>query len=169
MKKQLSALTVRQWLPTWDRADFSAPHFRRKPPDHFLLLSLEASELRRLVGIQRRSTSKTRARTRDLGIQRAHDSSRSDEIADFVQYGFPWSALSKRQRDSGDFSDLIKPGWLPTAVVVNILLPEDERDNRSVDRADLVEVEVGQSGQALVSVPDTTEHDWQLQGLPRWK
>lgn len=165
MPKQVPALTVSQWLPTWDRADFSPDRFRRQPPKQFLLFSMDAAELRDLIGIQRRTIAGARPRAQDLGIQRIHDSARSEEIADYVQYGFPWSSLSSRQRKNRDYSDLIKPGWLPTAVVVNILLPEDVRENQSVDAKDLVSVQL-QGPTAILDIPDTTQDGWALSGLP---
>lgn len=164
MPKKVPAVTVRQWLPAWDKADFSEAHFRRRPPEQFLLLSIDASELRRLVGIQRRSTASGRARSRDLGIQRAHDELRSREIREYVRHGFPWSSLSKNQRLKSEFQDLVKPGWLPTAVVVNILTQEDERDGGSVSSADRIDVEIQDDGTAVVHMPDTTVSSWALSG-----
>lgn len=165
MRKKLPALTVSQWLDTWNSADFSTSQHRRRPPEQFLLLSMEATELRRLVGIQRRSSENRQPRSRDLGIQRAHWTERSSEIADYVDFGFPWSKLSKKKRKSAEFVDLIKPGWLPTAVVVNVLLPEDERNGQSVSSSDLISVHV-QGLTATVEIPDTTQQGWQLSGLP---
>lgn len=126
---------------------------------------MEATELRRLIGIQRRSSKEGQPRSLDLGIQRAHEGQRSSEIADYVTFGFPWSKLSKRKRETAEFADLIKPGWLPTAVVVNILLPEDERHGQSVNPNDLVLVHTNGST-ADVSIPNTNKPGWQLSGLP---
>jgi DGQHR domain-containing protein len=162
--KEFPALTVSQWLPTWDEADFSEGNFRRRPPEQFLLLSMDATELKRLVGIQRRSSTAGRPRARDLGIQRAHDVERSKEIAEYVQHGFPWSSLSAPKRKTSDFQDLVKPGWLPTAVVVNILLEEDDRDGQAVKKKDLVSVDLN-GATATVTVPDSGDKDWALSGL----
>lgn len=154
MAREVNALTVHQWLPTWEAAEFSASEFRRRPPEHFYLLSVPAATLRALVGIYRRSAKSGRARARDLGIQRVHDSERSDEIREFVQYGFPWSGLSQAKRASADYQDLIKPGWLPTAVVVNILTPDDARDGEAVHPQDLLKVRDRADGTATVVLPD---------------
>ena len=164
MRKQVPALTVSQWLPTWDGADFSPDQFRRRPPEQFLMFSMEAAELWRLIGIQRRSSTEGRPRAQDLGIQRAHDIERSREITRYVEFGFPWSTLSPSKRNSADYADLIKPGWLPTAVVVNILLPDDDREGNSVNERDLVSVHLGDST-AIVEIPDTSEEGWCLSGL----
>ncbi len=165
MRKKLPALTVSQWLDTWNRADFSPSQYRRRPPKQFLLLSMDATELRRLIGIQRRSSDEGRPRSLDLGIQRAHEGERSSEIADYVKFGFPWSKLSHTKRKTAAFVDLIKPGWLPTAVVVNILLEDDKRDGQAVNPRDLVSVHLHDS-RATVQIPDTTQQGWSLSGLP---
>ena len=128
-RRTVPALRVHQWLTAWDRVDFSPEEHRRKPEPSFLLFSLPAHELMRLCGIRRRDTA-TGARASDLGIQRRHDSGRSEEIAEFVRHGFPWSDLNRSQRTSGRFDDLKKPGWLPTAVVVNLLTAGDERSEQ---------------------------------------
>lgn len=164
MRRKIPALKVSQWLSGWEEADFSSDQFRRKPPEQFFLFSMEASELRRLVGIQRRSSIAGTPRSQDLAIQRAHERTRSSEIADYVKYGFPWSKLSPRKRETNEYADLIKPGWLPTAIVVNILLPKDYREDKSVNREDLVTIDL-QSVPAYIEVPDTTERGWKLSGL----
>ena len=116
-----TALKVRQWLRDWDDITWRPDENRRKPPSCFYQFCLPAEELRALSGVYPRST-RTRARgSEDRGIQRRHDSERSKEIMEFVKYGFPWSRLAKVKRKSGQFHDLRQPGWLPTAIVVNIL------------------------------------------------
>ena len=165
MPRQVTALTVSQWLPTWETVDFDPTSFRRRPPEQFLLFSMEATDLRRLIGIQRRRSAGGIPRTQDLGIQRVHDKERSEEIAEYVQRGFPWSKLSARRRDSREFDDLIKPGWLPTAVVVNILRPDDERSGRSVDEADLVSVDI-RGETAIVGFPNIDDRTWKPTGVP---
>src|ERR1700686_3628157 len=119
--KSIPALVVRQWLPDWEKVAFSPKAHRRRPEEHFYLFTLPASWLKALSGISRRSTQGGLLRSKDLGIQRRHDEKRSDEIREFIQFGYPWSELSKAKRQSGKFDDLRKPGWLPTAIVVNIL------------------------------------------------
>ena len=161
-RKQVRALTVHQWLPEWDDVLFSVEGYRRKPPESFLLLSLDASEVRRLADIQRRTPSGPRAA--DQRIQREHEPKRSEEIADYIRYGFPWSSLSKTKRRSSEFEDLKKPGWLPTAIVLNILTPEDRRDGQSVHPNDLIEVDLSDDGGALLTLPDSLCSDWSLTG-----
>ena len=135
----IPALRVRQWLPEWSEVRFGGEH-QAKPGDHFYIFSLSASTLKTLSGIQRRETRGGLRRAEDLGIQRRHDPARSEKIREYVRSGFPWSDLTARQRSSGKFDDLKKPGWLPTAIVVNILAPDDKRGDRSVAKDDLISV-----------------------------
>jgi hypothetical protein len=136
--RRLQTLRVNQWLAGWDKIPFSAKAHRRKPESYFLLFSLPAVELRSLCGIARRQAADLTPRAADLGIQREHDPDRSEEIAQFVEFGYPWSTLSLAKRRSDEFNDLRKPGWLPTAIVVNILSSSDQRNGRKVAADDLV-------------------------------
>lgn len=138
--RRIPAIRVDQWLPEWDDVLFDAAAFRSAPPKHFFLFSMPAGELRALSGIFRRTTKSGVARSADLGIQRRHDPERSDEIHEFVRHGFPWSSLTAQRQASGEFDDLKKPGWLPTAIVVNILRPDDTREGRSLASKDAIRV-----------------------------
>ena len=165
-RRAVPALRVNQWLPGWDKIDFSAAEHRAKPPAYFFMFSLPARELRSLSGISRRQANSAVPRTDDLGIQRQHDPERSEEISRFVEYGYPWSTLSDAKRGSAEFNDLRKPGWLPTAVVLNILVTGDIRNESLVDNADLAEVvEIG--GAAALQLPyERWDNDWTPKGLP---
>lgn len=154
----IPALTVRQWLEEWDDIDFDEQDQRRRPEPVFYLFSLPARDLRALTGIYRRTTEGGLPRVRDFGIQRRHNEERSEEISRFVRRGYPWSTLSKQKRESGRYNDLLKPGWLPTSIVLNILLPEDTRRGRSVHRDDVVEVLPNEDGRtAEILLPKTFE------------
>ena len=159
--RTILALKVHQWLKHWERVVFDDESHRRRPDSHFYLFSLPASEVKALSGIQRRTTEEGLPRYKDLGIQRRHDRRRSQEIADFIRYGYPWSDLSERKRRSGDFDDLRKPGWLPTAIVVNILRPGEKRRGRKVARDDLVRIDERDDNTAEVRLPgDFTGSEW---------
>jgi hypothetical protein len=152
----IPAIRVRQWLPAWDDMSYGA-EYQARPKAHFYVLSVAASTLKTLSGIQRRDAESGQRRVDDLGIQRRHDPERSTEIREFVRNGFPWSDLSERQRKSGDFEDLKKPGWLPTAIVVNILATGDQRGGRTVGPDDLIEVEDEHSGTSRVLLPSGSD------------
>ena len=108
--------------------------------------------LRRLSGVYARTTKRKRA-AEDLGIQRELDEERADEISRFVEFGYPWSDLSEAKRRSADFADLRQPGWLPTAVIVNVLTSVDSRRGRTVEIGDVVEVTENGYGDATFRLP----------------
>ncbi|NJN92458.1 MAG: hypothetical protein HC878_20250 [Leptolyngbyaceae cyanobacterium SL_5_14] len=133
---------------------------------YFYLFTLPASELKALSGVHPRSTENTQLRSQDLGIQRRHDRKRSEEISTFIQFGYPWSSLSSKQRESEKFSDLRKPGWLPTAIIVNILEEKDIRRGRHVDSNDLVTVNDLDNRSATIRLPNSFNGpEWKPAGL----
>lgn len=165
-KREIPALRVHQWLPGWNKIAFDPDEYRTKPPEHFYLFSLPAKELRSLSGIMRRVAKNGAPRTEDLNIQRQHDPERSEEISRFVEYGFPWSTLSAAKRASPEFNDLRKPGWLPTAVVLNIFVKDSERNGTKIDDSDVVQVEE-RNGTAVVQLPYSKwQSGWNPKGLP---
>jgi len=124
---------------------------------------MPADQLRALSGVFRRERQDGQA----TGIQRGHDKVRSSQIRDFVRFGYPYSEMSPTRRESFDSEDLRKPGWLPTAIVVNILLPNDTRRGRKVSSADLVSIAEGRGGEVSLKLPGTfSGADWQPSGLP---
>ena len=134
------ALRVKQWLPDWNQVSFNKKELQSKPEPHFYVFSLSAERLRELSGIYRRDTTKGAARKEDLGIQRRHDPKRSEEIRRYVLEGFPRSGLSDAQRQDPANESLRKPGWLPTAIVVNILSEGDQREGRTIDAKHVIKV-----------------------------
>ena len=157
---QIPLLKVRQWLPSWNNFSYKEELHQRKPPPEFYLASIPAATLRRLAYVSRRHGSGRRIL--DIGIQRAHDEKRSDEIRRFVDAGYPWASLAKR--DQSLYPSLRKPGWLPTAIVANIIGPETSRSGQKVDSRDLVSIR-NERGQSLLVTPDGSEQpDWALRG-----
>lgn len=161
-KRQIDAVKVHQWLREWDKVRFDEKALRREPSPNFYLFTLSAQELKALSGIYRRSTRERLGGTRDLGIQRRHDEDRSREIREFVQFGFPWSELAKTKRED----DLRKPGWLPTAIVVNVLKPEDQREGESVAESDLVRVAHIDETRARLELPKGFDSTWRPRKRP---
>jgi DGQHR domain-containing protein len=133
------ALKVNQWLKDWDVVAFDKNSHRRKPQPHFYIFSLSAKQLRALADIYRRDAKNGKKRSQDLAIQRSHELTRSEGIAEYIRYGYPWSDLSKTERE-GKFNDLRKPGWLPTAIVINILTEDDKRKGDYVASTDLIKL-----------------------------
>lgn len=135
------ALRVNQWLPSWDNVNFDESQNQAKPEPYFYLFSMSARDLRKLSAIYRRSTENGDARKNDLGIQRRHDPHRSAEISRYVTEGFPRSGLSEPQRRNPENANLQKPGWLPTAVVVNILKPGEKRNGVEIEPENVIEIQ----------------------------
>ncbi|MCL4706576.1 DGQHR domain-containing protein [bacterium] len=152
--KEITALKVKQWLKEWEKVNFDEDAHRRRPDLHFYLFTLAASDLKALSGIQRRTTEGGLLRSKDLGIQRRHDKDRSEEIHKFIRYGYPWSELSEAKRKSGQFDDLRKPGWLPTAIVINILKPGDERRGGKISERDIITIKDSGGQTAILKLPD---------------
>jgi DGQHR domain-containing protein len=166
VSRKVPAIKVQQWLSGWDKIKFDANEHRRRPPPYFFLFSLPARELRSLSGIARRDATSVAPRAADLGIQRQHEPERSEEIAKFVEYGFPWSTLSEAKRKSTEFNDLRKPGWLPTAIVINILGPKDVRVAGNVAAKDLVSVDSASEISRIVLPYSEWTHDWRPSNTP---
>ena len=153
--RTIPALKVHQWLPEWDSIDFDPEAYRRRPDEHFYLFSISAADLKALTGIRRRTLLQREKGRVDTGIQRVHDSKRSDEIGRFIEYGFPWSALSNARRQSGQYDDLKKPGWLPTAIIVNIHDRDgnDAGSDVNVHEDDFLQIEDMGKGLASLKLP----------------
>lgn len=166
-KTELPALRVSQWMPGWSAVRWNRHEHRAEPQHCFYLFSISAGHLKALSGIYPRSTKGRTRGAEDLGIQRRHEKDRSDEIARFIQYGYPWSTLSKRKRQDPEYHNLRKPGWLPTAIVLNVLVARDVRLERSVEADDLVEITDAKDSSATISLPkDFTGRDWRPKKLP---
>jgi DGQHR domain-containing protein len=148
MAGKIQAIRFKQWLPEWDHFDFDAAQHRRKPEEHILLFSMPAIQLRALSGVYRR----TRDHEGGEGLQRLHDPKRSAAIRDFVRFGHPYSSLPITARDEAS-SAMRKPGWLPTAIVVNILTANDERRGRKVAASDLVSISDDGGNRAELKLP----------------
>lgn len=150
----LTALRVRQWLTQWDDILYDSAQNQSRPKEHFYMFSMPAAQLRALSGIYRRDANDVIPRAEDLRIQRKHDPERSEEIRRYVEGGYPWSGLSAAKRADPTNDRLKKPGWLPTAVVVNILQPGDVRSSQTIDADSTIGIEDDDSsGTARLSLP----------------
>lgn len=162
--REVPALKVRQWLLGWNDIKFDPDEMRPQPDPHFYLLALPAAELRILSGIHHRTVAGGRARSEDTGIQRRHEPERSKDIGEFVEFGYPWSELPEHKRRLPEYANLKKPGWLPTAIVVNIIPAGEKRNGRSVAEEDLVEVVDEEPGTPKIRLPSASA--WKPRELP---
>lgn len=149
-RKLVPALRFKQWLTEWDQYDFDSDQHRRKPDEHIFIFSMRAAELRRLCDVYRRKRDGSNVE----GIQRIRDESRTARIQRYVRYGYPYGDLKLPQR-TPDKLPLRKPGWLPTAIVVNILSEGDVRRGKSVSSEDTIKIEEVSPGSFALSVPAT--------------
>lgn len=150
---RIPAIRVRQWLSDWDAYDFDERLRQRKPQPHFYACSMPVDLLRRLSGVRRREATGPRAE--DIGIQREHDEERSREISRFVRAGYPWATLKTAQQER--FPTLRKPGWLPTAVVANLVGPMTERNGITAAETDLIRVAPQGDDLAYLVLPEGVE------------
>ena len=154
----LPAIRVTQWLNTWNNFPFDSTQRQRRPKPYYFITSMSATLLRRLSHVRRRTT--TGPRYFDTGIQRGHDKERSDEIRRFVDAGYPWATLNAKQQTL--FDDLKKPGWLPTALVGNIISPTSPR-SMPIDQSLLIQIaDRGDQMVDLILPPGSDNPDWQV-------
>lgn len=163
--RTIPALKVQQWLDTWNEIRWNPKAKQAQPEPTFYLFSLSAPELKALTGVYRRSAKDLKARAEDPNVQRGHESERSKLINRFVQFGYPWCEMSEAKRKSDQYKDLRKPGWLPTAIIVNILAKDD---SRGVHPDDLIEVRESRGGSlAELVLPRTfTGPGWRYKKVP---
>lgn len=160
----IRALSVGQWLSEWDDVQFDPKSRRERPPESFLLFSMPVGQLRRLTGIERRSVKQGQRREADEAVQRRHEHKRSEEIRRFIFHGYPWSDLPESKRASGEHDHLKMPGWLPGAIIVNIVKKGQKRRGRFVADEDLVEVD-GSGDVPLLTLPNGSDDpSWEPQG-----
>lgn len=156
---RIPALRVNQWLREWDAYRFNEDDRQRKPDPHFYLSSIHAPILRRLSNVPRRGISSgsgrqeaSGPRSEDIGIQRAYEVDRTDRIKAFVRAGYPWATLRRAEQDN--FPNLKKPGWLATALVLNVVKATTVREEVSPDPRDLVLIEQTGPNTAEIVLPD---------------
>lgn len=164
--KNLTGIKVKQWREDWDEVEWDPAQKRSEPQHWFYQFSIPASLLRAWSGVNARTATRKRGQE-DLGIQRRHEPSRSEEIRQYVQYGYPWSELSDKKRQDPNLKDLRKPGWLPTAIVVNILGPKDVRQGKRVSAEDRINIVDLPNGLAELIPPKSySDARWAYTELP---
>ena len=143
-RQLMPVLAIRQWLPEWDNYEFDQSAQRRKPEPTMYVFSMPALQLRQLSDVYRRERTVSDAE----GIQRAREDGRTARIRRYVQYGYPFGDLNDDLRTQENWP-LRKPGWLPTAIVINVLTVSDQRRGRSIDPRHLAQVVDQGNGRAL--------------------
>jgi hypothetical protein len=123
-------LKVKQWMPTWDTMTNIDEKEGTAPP-HFFLASMSLKDLRALAGVSTRELEERKRANSKAGYQRAHEPERSEKIARYVEYGYPLS--SQRNLDPAKETDMIHPGWLPAAILVNVIPVNQSRRRHGKD------------------------------------
>lgn len=121
---QIPLLQVKQWLSSWELSDWVQPDLP-EPPHEFYIASVPLKQLRDLAGVSRRQIEERKKGEKGAGYQRAHQTSRSRDIARYIKFGYPLSNQGGLNPD--DHKKLIHPGWLPTSILVNIIQPGETR------------------------------------------
>lgn len=101
------------------------------PPKEFYVTSMPLKDLRALAGVSTRQLEERKRANPQAGYQRAHEPERSEKIARYVSYGYPLSNL--KGLDPKTNTHFIHPGWLPTAILVNIISAGDSRRRHGKD------------------------------------
>lgn len=161
-KQRIPAIFCKQWLADWNGFTYGEEYQRSRPPERLLVFSMSARQLRKLSGVYVRRREGADA----SGIQRLHEKERSQKISEYVRAGYPFGDLSAKQKADPESISLKKPGWLPTAIVVNFLKPGDKRREKKLAASDAIEV-LAHNGSAEIILPQGIEDaTWEPSGLP---
>lgn len=154
--KEVPALRFKQWLTEWDTYASIKGVAGPKPAPYIHVFTMPAGQLRALSDVYRRKREKGVAE----GIQRFQDRSRTAKIQRYVLTGYPYGDLPQGMRRPEN-DHLRKPGWLPTAIVINILKPGDRRRGRVMADDKTVQVEDGDGYSKLIipNIPEFTDDD----------
>lgn len=117
--KSVPILPVRQWVKTWDLAQWASDEGLGPPPKEFYVASIPLKELRALANVSRREISERKKGAKNPGYQRPRDELRSKKIGRYIDYGYPLSNQSGLNPE--EHVDLVHPGWLPTTILINII------------------------------------------------
>ena len=158
-KIQIPILKVNQWLNPWNAVQYDndkRKENRKKPLPYFYLFTIKAKDLKKLSKVRPRLANEKREL--EIGVQRKHDPVRSEEIKRYIKEGYPLSELLKGKKTAEDYKDLKMPGWLPTAIVANILKKETIRGQKKIDNKDLVIVD--EENSCLILPDGVKDNKW---------
>lgn len=160
--KSINAFKVNQWLTEWDEVNFEMP-MRQKPEPNYYLFKIDIRLLKRISDVHRRKAQKNRIE--EMNIQRSLKEDRTLEIKNYVHKGFPLSTIGEKARDDEENKVLRMPGFLPTAILVNILGPGQKRGNSIINENDLVTI--NQEDGVKINLPDQVfTNEWNPQLKP---
>lgn len=123
-RKSITLLKVKQWMHSWE--PLRATERGLPPvPEFFYIGSMPIAELRVLAGVPTRKVEDRMDKTQQPGYQRALDKNRSKKVAEYLRHGFPIS--SNKISGQSRIDQLVNPGWLPGAIIVNVRRASDQR------------------------------------------
>jgi hypothetical protein len=163
--KSIPVLPVRQWVETWNLAQWKPDEGLGPPPKEFYVASMPIKELRALANVSRREIPERIKGTKNPGYQRPRDEQRSRKIGRYIDYGYPLSNQSGL--DPKEHSDLVHPGWLPTTILINIIPAGQTRRRHGKDLPVEARYEIkitNESGapQLLYPDPESVTNDPQM-------
>lgn len=154
--QRVKCFKIDQWLEEWNEVDFELP-MRKKPDGSFYMFKMDIRILKRISDVHRRKTN--RRRIEETNIQRALKEDRSIEIKNYVKWGFPLSTLSDKDRLEDSNMILRMPGFLPTAILVNILGSGEKRGNAVIREEDLINIHQKDTSEIEILLPDNVFTD----------
>lgn len=161
-------IKITQWLSSWDKASWDEEKGLGKPDDHFFIGSMPIAELRALAGVTHRDIEQRKNPNAIAGYQRAHEEARSRKINRYLQYGYPLSTSTSLEPSQHE--ELINPGWLPNAIIINIIPPNSSRnrEGKELQVPAELEVKINHSTQlASLEYPkETTIHEFNAKKIP---
>ena len=144
--RTIPVLRLTQWLAEWDDYEFDPDAQRRQPDPYLYLFSMSATRLRRFSDVYRRERDVDSAE----GIQRVREEDRTARISRYVRAGYPFGDLRPAVRSIN--LHLRKPGWLPTAIVINVLTPSDRRRGKTIAKGHVARL-VDRDGHHYLKLP----------------
>ncbi|MEP4656422.1 DGQHR domain-containing protein [Parasphingorhabdus sp.] len=156
--ERVQLIKVRQWLAEWERVQWREG--LERPKENFYVGSISLEKLRKLAGVTTRDVSQRGDPDSIQGYQRMHEENQSKKINRFVHFGYPLS--TSQNLVPSQHEHLINPGWLPNAIIVNVIPSGSQRvkgGRNAVVPKDL-EVSIGedQYGSHL-NIPSESEID----------
>jgi DGQHR domain-containing protein len=161
----IPGIRVKQWLPEWGRVPTDPEKFQSPPPREFYVTSVPASQLRALSDVHQRAASVDTPREQETAVQRTLEVDRTIEIRKYIRNGYPLSSLGSRRMSEVERDQLRKPGWLPTAIIANIVPAGDTRGNNALDASDAMSVTTSGGAHVSIELPLTWAEDaWKPAG-----
>lgn len=121
--------------------------------------------LKALTGVYPRTAKRGQPRIKDPNVQRGHVEARSLKIGEFVQSGYPWCEMTAAEKARSDAHDAKKPGWLPSAIIVNILQKDERRNGTAITDSDLITIQETENIGKLILPESYSGKSWEPKSI----